>query len=91
MIKPIASATLLSACLLSLLSACGGQTSPPEAESGSSGTSLPLGAALAQTGNVALFGQEQIAGIKIAEQYFNQGQGIAGTPIKLVIQDTGGR
>jgi branched-chain amino acid transport system substrate-binding protein len=45
---------------------------------------------VAQTSNVALLGQEQVAGAKIAEKYFNDQGGIEGTPIKLVFQDTGG-
>lgn len=51
---------------------------------------IPLGIALAQTSNVALLGQEQVAGVKIAETYFNQQGGVDGIPIKLVLQDTGG-
>jgi len=50
---------------------------------------IPIGIAVAQTSNVALFGQEQIIGAKIAEKHFNKG-GINGTPIRLVLQDTGG-
>lgn len=49
---------------------------------------IPIGIAVAQTSNVALFGQEQIIGAKIAEKYFKSG--VNGTPIKLVTQDTGG-
>jgi branched-chain amino acid transport system substrate-binding protein len=45
---------------------------------------------VAQTSNVALLGQEEVAGAKIAEKYFNDKGGIDGTPIKLVFQDTGG-
>jgi branched-chain amino acid transport system substrate-binding protein len=52
-------------------------------------TPIPIGIAVAQTSNVALFGQEQIIGAKIAEKYFNK-SGINGTPIRLVLQDTGG-
>lgn len=51
---------------------------------------IPLGIALAQTSNIALLGQEQIIGARIAETYFNQKNGINGTPIKLILQDTGG-
>src|SRR5450830_1898435 len=50
---------------------------------------IPIGIAVAQTSNVALFGQEQVIGAKIAEKYFNK-SGINGTPIRLVLQDTGG-
>lgn len=52
--------------------------------------SIPLGIAVAQTSNIALIGQEQVAGAKIAEEYFNQQGGINGKPIKLVFQDAGG-
>lgn len=50
---------------------------------------IPVGIAVAQTSNVALFGQEQVAGAKIAETYFNR-KGVNGTHIRLVFQDTGG-
>ena len=50
---------------------------------------IPIGIAVAQTSNVALFGQEQIIGARIAEKYLNK-SGINGTQIKLVFQDTGG-
>jgi branched-chain amino acid transport system substrate-binding protein len=39
---------------------------------------------------VALLGQEGIAGVKIAEKYFNDQGGVNGTPVKLVVQDTSG-
>lgn len=50
---------------------------------------VPIGIAVAQTSNVALFGQEQLIGARIAENYFNK-KGVNGTRIKLVFQDTGG-
>jgi len=66
-------------------------TNPPQASSpGGSGGAVPIGIAVAQTSNVALLGQEQVAGAKIAETYFNQKGGINGTPIRLVFQDTAG-
>jgi branched-chain amino acid transport system substrate-binding protein len=49
-----------------------------------------IGIGVAQTSNVALLGQEQVIGAKIAEQFFNQKGGVNGTPIKLVFQDTSG-
>lgn len=79
-----------------LLSACTqtntGGTNPTTAPSAAAGSSsaIPIGIALAQTSNVALLGQEGIAGAKIAEKYFNDKGGIDGTPIKLIVQDTGG-
>jgi branched-chain amino acid transport system substrate-binding protein len=53
-------------------------------------TPIPIGIAVAQTSNVALLGQEQVTGAKIAEAYFNKKGGINGTPIRLVFQDTAG-
>ncbi len=72
--------------LLVLLAACG------QANTGTApkATSIPIGIAVAQTSNISLIGQEQVAGAKIAERYFNERGGINGTPIKLVFQDTGG-
>jgi branched-chain amino acid transport system substrate-binding protein len=51
---------------------------------------IPIGIGVAQTSNVALLGQEQVIGAKIAEQFFNQKGGVNGTPIKLIFQDTSG-
>jgi branched-chain amino acid transport system substrate-binding protein len=54
------------------------------------GTAIPIGVAVAQTSNVALLGQEQVTGVKIAEKYFNDNGGVNGRPIQLFIQDTAG-
>ncbi|MFN5764545.1 MAG: ABC transporter substrate-binding protein, partial [Pseudanabaena sp.] len=51
---------------------------------------ISIGIAVAQTSNVALLGQEQVIGAKIAEAYFNKKGGINGTPIRLVFQETAG-
>ncbi|TDE87534.1 ABC transporter substrate-binding protein [Deinococcus sp. S9] len=51
---------------------------------------VPIGIALAQTGNVALLGQEQVIGARLAEKHINAHGGIGGTPIKLVFQDAAG-
>ncbi|MCF4968627.1 ABC transporter substrate-binding protein [Nostoc sp. CMAA1605] len=84
---------LTSACVL-LITACGSNTannSTSETPSSSNqSTTIPIGIAIAQTSNVALLGQEQVAGVKIAEKYFNDKGGINGTLIKLVLQDTAG-
>lgn len=53
-------------------------------------TPIKIGVAVAQTSNVALLGQEQVIGAKIAEKYFNDKGGVNGRPIELVIQDTAG-
>lgn len=91
----------LATCAI-MLTACGSAntknnsstntTSTTASNNTSSNTSdgIPLGIAFAQTSNVALLGQEGIAGVKIAEKYFNDQGGINGTPIKLIVQDTGG-
>ncbi|MFB2921637.1 ABC transporter substrate-binding protein [Aerosakkonema funiforme] len=94
-------ATFLGSALLlafaSLLSACNQTNSGPNATTtantsptAASSNGIPIGIALAQTSNVALLGQEGIQGAKIAEKYFNDKGGINGTPIRLVVQDTGG-
>ena len=57
---------------------------------GGNQTAIPIGIAFAQTSNVALLGQEGVAGAKIAEAYFNKLGGVNGTPIRLVFQDTAG-
>ncbi len=54
------------------------------------GKPITIGIGVAQTTNVALFGEEQVNGAKVAEKILNERGGVAGTPIKLVFQDTGG-
>lgn len=51
---------------------------------------IPIGIGVARTSNIALFGEEQSIGAKLAEKYFNAEGGVNGTPVKLVFQDTGG-
>jgi len=51
---------------------------------------IRIGIGVAQTSNVALLGEEEVVGAKLAEKYFNAKGGVNGTPIKLVYQDTGG-
>ncbi|XWK86345.1 MAG: ABC transporter substrate-binding protein [Phormidium sp.] len=80
--------TALFAGLALFLSACTQTNSNTQTSSLSQG--IPIGVALAQTSNVALLGQEGIQGAKIAEKYFNDKGGVDGTPIKLIVQDTGG-
>jgi branched-chain amino acid transport system substrate-binding protein len=88
--------SLLFATLTLLTTACSqsnpGTSSSPTGASpvANSSQAIPIGIGVAQTSNVALLGQEEVNGAKIAEQYFNQQGGINGTPIKLVFQDTGG-
>lgn len=54
------------------------------------GKPIPIGVAVGQTTNVALFGEEQVNGAKVAEKLLNERGGVDGTPIQLVFQDTGG-
>lgn len=89
---PQLTTTFLATCTI-LLTACGGgNTGTNTATNTSTPTSsaIPIGIAFAQTSNVALLGQEGIAGVKIAEKYFNDQGGVNGTPVKLVVQDTSG-
>lgn len=51
---------------------------------------IPIGIGVAKTSNVALFGQEQVNGVQVAEKLLNAQGGVNGTPIRLVFQDTGG-
>lgn len=92
--KSIFTQILTSFLTFVLVVACS-QNNKPDATTNTSsgntsGAGIPIGIAVAQTSNVALLGQEQVIGAKIAEQYFNQKGGVNGTPIKLVFQDTAG-
>ena len=62
----------------------GGASGKPVAEP------LAVGIAVATTSDVALFGEEQVHGAQVAEAYLNAQGGVNGTPIRLVLQDTGG-
>jgi branched-chain amino acid transport system substrate-binding protein len=74
---------ILTALVLALCAAA-----PAQAETVA--TPIPIGIAVAQTSNVALFGQEQVGGAKIAEERINAAGGVNGTKIALVFQDTTG-
>lgn len=81
----------IATCMSCLFVVACGQTSPNPNSNNSSGSSaISIGIAVAQTSNVALLGQEEVTGAKIAEAYFNKQGGINGTPIRLVFQDTAG-
>ncbi len=54
------------------------------------GTPIPIGIGVARTSNIALFGEEQTIGARLAEKFFNAEGGINGTPVRLIFQDTGG-
>ncbi|KAB8316311.1 ABC transporter substrate-binding protein [Tolypothrix campylonemoides VB511288] len=101
--QPAAITTAIFTTCAMLLTACGGantstktatNSTPNSATNAAATTStsgaIPIGIALAQTSNVALLGQEGFVGARMAEKYFNDKGGINGTPIRLVMQDTGG-
>ncbi|MGI8500607.1 MAG: ABC transporter substrate-binding protein [Hassallia sp.] len=93
--RPQAIATVLLSICTIVLTACSGSDTGTNANNTSSTTkttsgAIPIGIAFAQTSNVALLGQEGVAGAKIAEKYFNDKGGVNGTPIKLIFQDTSG-
>ena len=85
-----------------VLGACGAESSPQDKGGGeaatkgaangskTSGEPIPIGIGVAQTSNVALLGQEEVIGARIAETFFNDRGGVNGRPIKLVFEDTGG-
>jgi branched-chain amino acid transport system substrate-binding protein len=82
---------LLSACSQTTSDSAGAPAAAPQANTAAApANAIAIGVGVAQTSNVALLGQEQVAGVKIAEKYFNDAGGINGTPIKIVLQDTGG-
>lgn len=54
------------------------------------GQPIPIGAALAETSNIAFYGQPMIIGAKLAQKYINTHGGINGVPIQIVLEDTGG-
>ncbi|MEC4816943.1 MAG: ABC transporter substrate-binding protein [Scytonema sp. PMC 1069.18] len=98
--KPAALTTVLLTTCAMLLTACGSgaNTDTNSATNPTTNTTevtdasgaIPIGIAFAETSNVALLGQEGVAGAKIAEKYFNENGGINGTPFKLVFQDASG-
>ncbi|OKH12939.1 ABC transporter substrate-binding protein [[Limnothrix rosea] IAM M-220] len=51
---------------------------------------IVIGVSVAQTSNVALLGQEQVIGAKLAESYFNDNDGINGQPFSIALQDVAG-
>jgi branched-chain amino acid transport system substrate-binding protein len=82
-----------------LLAACGagsedkggnGATGGSEDTGATSGDPVLIGIGVAQTSPVALLGQEEVVGAKIAERFFNGKEGVNGRPVKLIFEDTGG-
>ncbi|HQZ99822.1 MAG TPA: ABC transporter substrate-binding protein [Thermoflexales bacterium] len=80
-----------------LLAACGGSGAAPQPTAAPSTSApaaakepIPICLAIATTSNVALFGQEQAIGGRLAEKYFNDKGGVNGTPVKVIVEDTAG-
>jgi branched-chain amino acid transport system substrate-binding protein len=94
--RPAAIATVFLTICSIVLTACSGSDTGTNANSTTTenttktSSAIPIGIAFAQTSNVALLGQEGVAGAKIAQKYFNDQGGVNGTPIKLIFQDTSG-
>ncbi|HUS15026.1 MAG TPA: ABC transporter substrate-binding protein, partial [Chloroflexia bacterium] len=65
-------------------------TAPTTGTTGTSGEAIPIGVAVAQTGPVALLGQEEAIGARLAEKFFNDKGGVNGRPVKVILQDTAG-
>jgi branched-chain amino acid transport system substrate-binding protein len=82
-------AAAVSAVGVAVLSACAAPQ-PGGSTGTANGEPIPIGAALAQTSNVSLLGQEEILGVQLAEKYFNDNGGVDGRKIKVVVQDTAG-
>lgn len=75
--------------------ACNPATESPDSTTESttrdtSDSAITIGVGVAQTSNVALLGQEQVIGAKLAEIYFNDNGGINGTPFTIALQDVAG-
>jgi branched-chain amino acid transport system substrate-binding protein len=94
--KSAAIATVFLTICSIVLTACSGSNTGTNTNSTTTenttktSAAIPIGIAFAQTSNVALLGQEGVAGAKIAQKYFNDKGGVNGTPIKLIFQDTSG-
>ncbi len=88
--KAATSAPTTAAAQPTAASAAKATDAPKTSAAAPSGEPIKLGIAVAQTSNVSLFGQEQVIGAQLAEDYINKNGGINGKPLKLVYQDTGG-
>ena len=90
--------SVLCAGISTLLAACSGAppagqqstAAPASNTSANTGDPIPICFSVAQTSNIALLGQDQVVGAKIAEMYFNGKGGVNGRPIKLIYEDTAG-
>jgi branched-chain amino acid transport system substrate-binding protein len=94
----LACALFVAGCTVSSSRAQGGQATKTAGEPGPgvgggqpvSGGAVVIGIGVAETSNVALLGQEEVTGARIAERLLNADGGVNGRPVKLLFQDTGG-
>ncbi|AFY37009.1 amino acid/amide ABC transporter substrate-binding protein, HAAT family [[Leptolyngbya] sp. PCC 7376] len=66
------------------------ETSDSSSNETDSTSEIVIGVGVAQTSNVALLGQEQVIGAKLAETYFNDNDGINGQAFSIALQDVAG-
>lgn len=64
-----------------------GEVAAPQAETEEA---VAVGAVIATSGSAALLGREELLGVEIAEEVLNAEGGVAGRPVEVVVQDTGG-
>lgn len=76
--------------LILLLTGCAGGTAGEAATTEGAGEPIPIGVAVATTSDVALLGAEEALGAQIAERLLNERGGVAGRPIEVLVEDTGG-
>ena len=94
----LAGALVIGGCAVSPTRAQSGQAAKtagqPAVNTGAGqqvqGDAVLIGVAVAETSNVALLGQEEVIGARIAEKLLNADGGVNGRPVKLLFQDTGG-
>ncbi len=83
----------LGGCAVSSSRAASKTAGQPAADAGAgqqvSGDAVLIGIAVAETSNVALLGQEEVIGARIAEKLLNANRG-NDRAVKLLFQDTGG-
>lgn len=68
----------------------GAPVSPPQGSAPATEPPIPIGAAIATTGNAALLGREELLGAEIAQEVLNAEGGVGDRPVDLVVEDTGG-
>lgn len=77
--------------LLLMLSGCGGGTNSTGATDSNSKEPIKLGFMGALTGNVAIYGTQQLKGMKLAVDELNQQGGLLGRQVQIVQDDNAGQ